>query len=286
MSIKHLLDLAARKLSAVPSSRQEAEILLCHALEVSRSFLYANPEMEIPARREHDFLQLVRHRVGGEPIAYLTGHRSFWTLELEVTRDVLIPRPETELLVEAALELLPRHELRRVADLGTGSGAIALALAQERPQCEIHATDCSAAALEVARRNAETHGLQSVHFHFGSWAEPLNGRFDLIVSNPPYVAGNDPHLETGDCRFEPRLALVADQDGLGALRRVALEASSLLVEGGHLLVEHGYDQARSVCQMLKEFGYEAIQSRRDLAGIERISCAQKPKHTGFLPVCW
>lgn len=290
MTIKHLLDFATRRLSGVPAGRYEAEILLCFALEVSRSFLYANPEMEIPARRQQDFVQLIRRRVRGEPIAYITGHRSFWSLELEVSPDVLIPRPETELVVETALELIPQHGRWRVADLGTGSGAIALALAQERPQCEVHATDCSAVALQVARRNAKSHGLDSVSFHLGSWGEPLPlalvGKFDLIVSNPPYVAPNDPHLETGDCRFEPRLALVADNDGMGALTRVAFEALSLLTEEGYVVLEHGRDQADTVRGMLSGFGYTGAQSRVDLAGIERISWAQKPKQTGVLPVCW
>ena len=286
MTIKHLLEFATRRLSGFPASRYEAEVLLCFALEVSRSFLYANPEIEIPSRRQQDFVRLIRRRVRGEPIAYLTGHRSFWSLELEVSPDVLIPRSETELLVETALELIPRQGRWRVADLGTGSGAIALALAHERPECEIHATDCSEAALEVARRNAQSHGLDSVSFHLGSWGEPLDGQFNLIVSNPPYVAPNDPHLESGDLRFEPRLALVADHDGMGALRRVAFEASSLLSSEGFILLEHGHDQAGVVRSMLASFGYTGGRSRRDLAGIERISWAQKPKQTGFLPVCW
>lgn len=286
MTIKHLLEDATRKLSGVPASRYEAELLLCFALEVNRSFLYANPEMTIPARRQNDFVRLIRRRVRGEPIAYLTGYQSFWSLELEVNPDVLIPRSETELLVETALQLIPQQGRWRVADLGTGSGAIALALAQERPQCEVHATDCSAAALQVARRNAKSHGLDSVSFHLGSWAEPLAGKFNVIVSNPPYVAPNDPHLETGDCRFEPRLALEADNDGMGALKRVAFEASRMLAEEGYIVLEHGYNQAGIVRSLLTDLGYSDPRSRRDLAGIERISWARKPKQTGFLPVCW
>jgi len=286
MSIKRLLELAAIRLGEMPDGRFEAEVLLCHALDVSRSFLYANPDLEIPVRRQNSFRQMIRRRMQGEPIAYLIGRRAFWSLDLEVTPDVLIPRPETELLVETALELIPRGSDWRVADLGTGSGAIALALAAERPQCEVHATDCSEAALEVARRNASLNGQESVHFHLGSWTEPLTGLFNLIASNPPYVAPNDPHLATGDCRFEPQLALVADQEGLGDLKRVIDESFGALVEGGYLLLEHGFDQAALVRGLLLDRGYRDAQSRRDLAGIERISWAQKPKQTGILPVCW
>ena len=286
MSIKRLLELAVNRLGELPGARYDAEVLLCHTLEVSRSFLYANPDLEISARRQRGFLQLIQRRARGMPIAYLTGYRAFWSLNLEVTPDVLIPRPETELLVEIALELIPRESTWRVADLGTGSGAIALALAVERPYCEVHATDCSEAALEVARRNAASHELSSVQFHLGSWANPLSGKFNLIASNPPYVAANDPHLDNGDCRFEPRLALVADQDGLGALKRVAQEAFQALEEGGYLLLEHGYEQAALVRGLLIDAGYCEVRSRRDLAAIERISWAQKPKQTGILPVCW
>jgi release factor glutamine methyltransferase len=274
MTIRQLLELASRKLAASSSARLDAELLLGHALDVTRSFLYANPELDVPAARRGVFLELVRRRRRGEPIAYLTGHRPFWTLDLRVTPDVLIPRPETELLVEAALELIPQSSARRVADLGTGSGAIALALASERPACEVHATDCSGAALAVARENARRNGLERVEFHLGSWAEPLAGQFDLIASNPPYVAAGDPHLGEGDCRFEPRGALTPGDSGIEAIEEIARTVQHWLLPGGWLLLEHGYGQAGEVARLLRRYGYREIRTRKDLSGHNRVSIAR------------
>jgi len=277
MNIGRLLDLAIRKLPASPSARREAEILLGHALEVKRSFLYANPEVDVPHRRRVEFQRLVRQRKMGMPIAYLTGIRSFWSLDLRVTPSVLIPRPESELLVEMALEILPAGSKRRIADLGTGSGAIALALASERPQCEIHATDCSMEALRVAENNRRLNRLDRVQLHLGSWTEPLSGPFDMVVSNPPYVAHSDPHLERGDVRFEPRLALVAGEDGLAAIRQIAREAFALIAPGGWLLLEHGCDQGEAVRSILHSGGYREVVTFRDLAGLERVCRGRKPE---------
>ena len=276
MNIRKLLEQATQKLSAShpDSARADAEILLCHALAVHRSFIYANPELELPAQRQHDFLQLVRERNQGTPIAYLTGTRSFWSLQLVVNAHVLIPRPETELLVETALSLVPAGTVQRVVDLGTGSGAIALSLAKERPTWEVHAADLSAAALEVAKENARRNGLQRVQFHLGCWTEPLAGKFDLVVSNPPYVAQEDAHLLQGDCRFEPRMALTPGGDGLDALRQIAIESRTLLNPGGWLLLEHGYDQGPAVRALLNSAGYAEVRTIRDLAGIERVCCGR------------
>ncbi len=275
MNIAQLLDLAMRKLAAGPSARYESEILLGHALEVKRSFLYANPGMEVPRKRQNHYQRLVRQRSQGVPIAYLTGTRSFWSLDLRVTPAVLIPRPETELLVEKALELVPAGVCQRLADLGTGSGAIALSLAWERPQCEVHATDSSAEALQVAEENRRAHALDNVQFHHGSWTGPLHGLFNLVVSNPPYVAQNDPHLLEGDCRFEPRLALTPGGDGLSALRQIAMEAFARLADDGWLLLEHGYDQGEAARSILRTAGYQDIRTHCDLAGIERVCQARK-----------
>lgn len=275
MNIGQLLELATHRLAADPAARREAEILLGHALEVKRSFLYANPAMDVPRQRQAQFQRLLRRRMQGTPIAYLTGTRSFWSLDLSVTPAVLIPRPETELLVEKALELIPADSHQRLADLGTGSGAIALALARERPHCEIHAADCSLEALQVAGDNARRHQLEQVQFHHGWWTTPLSGRFDLIVSNPPYIAQTDPHLQQGDCRFEPRLALSPGADGLSALRQIAAEAHELLMEGGWLLLEHGYDQGEAVRSILDAAAYSDIATYCDLAGIERICVGRK-----------
>jgi len=251
-------------------------MLLGHALEVKRSFLYANPEMEAPRKRQVEFLRLVRQREKGVPVAYLTGMRPFWTLNLYVTPAVLIPRPETELLVEKALDLIPAESSLRIADLGTGSGAIALSLARERPDCDVHATECSPEALRVAEENRRRHGLNQVKLHLGSWTEPLVGSFDLLVSNPPYVAPDDPHLQQGDCRFEPCLALVAEEGGLAAISEIAMEAFDRLAPGGWLLLEHGFDQAEAVRSILRANRYREVASYRDLAGLERVCRGRKP----------
>ena len=276
MNIGQLLENAGSKLALFESGRLEAEILLAHALDVKRSFLYANSDFVVPAKRRSDYLRLVRLRCAGRPIAYLTGKRSFWKLELYVSEDVLIPRPETEMLVEAALERLPDTAGKRVADLGTGSGAIALSIALERPQCEIHATDLSEAALAMAQKNSRVHGIENVRFHLGDFTKPLEGWFDLLVSNPPYVNENDPHLTLGDCRFEPTMALSPGKDGLGAIRSIASSSPALLKPGGWLLLEHGHDQGEAVRNLMLENGFERVTSRVDLAGIERICLGRMP----------
>lgn len=258
------------KLAPDPLARLEAEILLGYALGVSRSFLFANPELAVPLKRQSDFMALLRRRSQGEPIAYLIGKRSFWTFDLEITADVLIPRPETELLVEFALRVIPTAVPYKVADLGTGSGAIALAIALERPQCEVHATDISEKALQVAQRNANSLNLQEVHFHQGSWLQALQGKFHVLVSNPPYVNQDDPHLQQGDCRFEPGLALSPGNDGLVAIREITSQSPGCLLAGGWLLVEHGYDQGAAVRSLFSEAGFRDISTQRDLAGLERI----------------
>ena len=265
---------AARVLSAqdhLPGNAQlEAEVLLAHVLEQRRSFLYANPDLELPGPRADAFRALIRRRARGEPVAYLVGRREFWSLDLEVTPDVLIPRADTETLVEAALERLPRGTAARIADLGTGSGAIVLALKSERPRLEAWATDVSQAALAVARRNAARLGLD-VKFASGAWFEPLEGRFDVLVSNPPYVAANDPHLQRGDCRFEPATALSSGADGLESLRTLAEGAPAHLQPDGWLLLEHGPDQGSAVRELLSRAGFEAVETRTDLEQRERVT---------------
>jgi release factor glutamine methyltransferase len=192
-------------------------------------------------------------------------------MALAVTPDVLIPRPETELLVETALDFIPAEAAWRIADLGTGSGAVALALARERPACEVHATDISPAALAIAQRNVTAFAAGRVALHRGSWLEPLQGRFRVIVSNPPYVAESDPHLQRGDCRFEPGAALSPGPDGLEAIRCIAHDALPYLETGGLLGVEHGFDQGPAVRSILEGLGYRQVCTRRDLAGEERVT---------------
>jgi release factor glutamine methyltransferase len=270
MRIRDLLIDAARRLGGGADARLDAELLLAHALGVSRASLYARPEEEPDAGVRETFLRLVDERSRGVPVAYLIGHREFWSLDLAVTPAVLVPRPDTERLVELALARIPRGGEADVADLGTGSGAIALALASERPHARIVATDLSEAALDVARANARRLALTNVAFASGDWHAALQGRFDLIVSNPPYIAADDPHLD-GDLRHEPASALVAGADGLDALRRIVGGAAARLRPGGWLLVEHGFDQGEPVRRLFREAGHHEVETARDAGGRERVT---------------
>jgi release factor glutamine methyltransferase len=253
----------------------EAEVLLACVLGVSRAWLFANRERAVPAEQADGFWRLVERRAAGEPIAYLVGHREFWSLPLIVTTDVLIPRPETELLVQAALDFIPADAAWRVADLGTGSGAVALAIATERPRCEVHATERSPGALEVAARNVDALAPGRVTLHAGCWLESLSGLFRVIVSNPPYVAAADPHLAAGDCRFEPREALTPGEDALAAIRDIARAALACLEAGGLLAFEHGFDQGEACRDLLLHLGYENVETRKDLEGRERVTLGTK-----------
>ena len=258
--------------------RLQAELLLSHALSKPRSYLIAHPDGAVPASSAASYQSLLERAAGGEPTAYRVGEREFGSLALEVSPSVLVPRPETELLVERALSLLATAESRSVCDLGTGSGAVALALSSERLQWRITATDCSSAALELAARNARRHGLHQVEFLRGDWFEPLVGRqFDLIVSNPPYVAADDPALIK--LRHEPRVALTPGLAGTEALRRIVVEAPHHLVTGGWLLLEHGVGQAPVLASSLQQRGYVRICCHRDYAGAARVVEAQWPEGT-------
>jgi len=271
VNVKELLARGRAQLEDLPLGRLEAEILLGEVLGVSRAWLYANPEQTPASKESGRFLDLVRRRENGEPIAYLTGFREFWSLPLKVTTDVLIPRPETELLVETVLAFIPEDTAWRIADLGTGSGAIALAIASERPLCEIHATEYSETALKVAQENGQVITPGRVQFHLGSWLTPLEGRFQVLVSNPPYIPLDDPHLQRGDSRFEPAEALTPGQDGLAAIRHISGEALPYLAHGGMLTFEHGYDQGNEVRQMLLKLGYSDVNTRKDLENRERVT---------------
>jgi release factor glutamine methyltransferase len=253
------------------SARRDAEVLLSHCLDRSRAWLYAWPEAEVSGDSLERFEHLLVRRQRGEPVAYLTGEREFWSLRLTVNPATLIPRPETETLVSRALAL-PLPGDAAVADLGTGSGAIALALAAERPGWRVTGLDASADALAVAARNAQTNGLDRVEWLRSDWFGALAGRrFDLLVSNPPYVDADDPHLARGDLRFEPRSALVAPDGGLGDLTAIAREAPAHLLPGGWLLLEHGLDQAAALRALLAGAGFGAIATWQDLAGLDRVT---------------
>jgi release factor glutamine methyltransferase len=262
-----LADAAARL-----GERVDAELLLLHVLQQSRSWLFTHADDELDRNVQTAYAALVERRAAGEPVAYLTGRRGFWSLELEVGPATLIPRPETELLVELALQRLPSAAACRVADLGTGSGAIALAIAHERPRAQVVATDASAAALAVAQRNAQRHAIGNVVFVHGDWLDPLvSQHFDLIVSNPPYIESADPHLTQGDLRYEPASALASGGDGLDDIRRIVRDALTHLHPDGWLLLEHGWNQAAAVRALLAEAGYAEVFTAQDLELRDRIS---------------
>jgi release factor glutamine methyltransferase len=255
----------------------DGQVLVAHVLQRDRAWLAAHGD-DVLAREQADaFFALAKRRRDGEPVAYLTGFREFWGLALAVTRDVLIPRPETETLVELALAWLPRDRPVRVLDLGTGSGAIALAIASERPRAHVVATEGSAAALAVARDNAQRLALSNVEFAQADWYDGVSDTgFDMIVSNPPYVAMGDPHLTEGDLRFEPAAALASGVDGLAALRTIITGARARLAASGALIVEHGYAQSAAVQGLLRDAGFVQITVRRDLAGIARVAGGKSP----------
>lgn len=252
----------------------DAELLLAHALGLPRARLRSHPETPVAASIAGNYRALIERRASGEPLAYLTGWREFWSLRLAVSSDVLVPRPETELLVERALALRSATE-GCVADLGTGSGAIALALAHERPRWQVVATDISAAALEIARSNAHDLELTRIEFRQGNWFTPLrNERFDLIVSNPPYVAARDLALSGAALAREPRSALTPGEDALASLRAIITGAPQHLAPGGWLLLEHGATQGAQVRHALVLAGFRYVRSHTDLAGHERMTEAQ------------
>ncbi|QGU33140.1 peptide chain release factor N(5)-glutamine methyltransferase [Thermochromatium tepidum] len=269
-----ILRQAASVLATLPESnpRLEAELLLTAATGWTRTALLAWPERILDPAAAERFAALLARRLTGEPIAYILGRQTFWTLELRVTPDTLIPRPETELLIEIALDRLAAQRPVQVADLGTGSGAIAAALASERPDWRLIATDRSAQALAVARDNFRLLGLEQIRCLQMDWLRALaSDTLDAILSNPPYIAEQDPHLGRGDLRFEPRLALTPGGDGLDAIRAIAADAGRCLHPGGLLAVEHGFDQAERVRRILAQSGLRAIETHRDLAGLERVT---------------
>jgi release factor glutamine methyltransferase len=265
---------AAQQLATLSDSpRLDAELLIADCLKISRSRFISNPESELDAQQLDLIQTSINRRARGEPVAYILGHKHFWDLQLSVSPAVLIPRPDTELLVETALTLYPAETAINVIDLGTGSGAIALAIAKARPHWHISATDESQAALALAIENAERYQLHNVSLLQSHWFDSLgeNKKYELMISNPPYVAENDPHLQQGDVRFEPQSALVAGVDGLAAIRYLIPHSKPHLVTGGWLLLEHGYDQGERVHQLFIEHGYLDVQQKQDLAGHVRVT---------------
>ena len=255
----------------------DAEVLLAHVLNKPRVYLHTWPEAELSQDQELQFLDIIRQRAAGRPVAYLTGLREFWSLNFAITPDSLIPRPETELLVERTLALLPENETLRVADLGTGSGAIAIALAHERKHWRLYAIDRSFQCVKLAQRNTRRLDVDNLSFINADWSKALADQsFDAIVANPPYIADEDPHLRQGDVCFEPASALTSGPQGLDDLRSLIKDAPRVLKPGGWIVLEHGMDQADSVHILLNNIAFTNIATMRDLAGLERVSCAQKP----------
>jgi release factor glutamine methyltransferase len=254
------------------TARIEVQSLLQHVLQVPRAYLLAHPEHIPDAKQLASYDTLLNRRLQGEPVAYLLGEREFFGLNFKITPATLIPRSDTELLVELALQRLSQGKVFRVLDMGTGSGAIALSIAHARPDIEVTAVDASKDALQVARENAQRLGIANVRFQQSDWFSALDGqRFDLIVSNPPYIAAGDVHLTQGDVRFEPMSALASGADGLDDIRRIVSQAGDFLEKGAWLLLEHGYDQAVQVREILRQKGLIEIFSKKDIAGIDRVS---------------
>ncbi|BBN82389.1 release factor glutamine methyltransferase [Pseudoalteromonas sp. A25] len=256
------------------SAKLDSEVLLLHVIDKPKSYLFAWPDGELTDTQQTQFSELVARRQTGEPIAHIIGEREFWSLPLEVNPSTLIPRPDTETLVEYALNLaLPEHA--KVLDLGTGTGAIALALASEKPHWQVTALDYSAEAVALAKRNQQKLGFENVHIEQSDWYQAIdNSKFDLIVSNPPYIEYDDHHLSQGDVRFEPLSALVADDEGMADIKVIIAQGTQHLNPGGYLLIEHGYRQATKLQQYFAQMAYINILTIKDMAGCDRVTLAQ------------
>lgn len=270
-TIKQILT-EARTTLASPDARLEAELLLEAICAISRSRQFSHPDEQLREDQVEQYKSALERRLSGEPLAHITGRRGFWDVDLRVTPDVLIPRSDTEILVEQALQRIPYNARWQIADLGTGSGAIAIVIARERPQCELTATDNSAAALALARENATALGVNNISFVAGSWGQPLKLRqFDVILSNPPYIRTDDPHMLRGDLPAEPIQALVSGSDGLDAIRRIIEDSATCLKPNGWLLLEHGYDQAAEVSDLLQHADFNEIFTQKDYGGNSRVT---------------
>lgn len=282
MTISALLEEGQQALSNSESARLDTQILLCKVLNVDRSYLYRSPEKTVSHEIQEQFLSCLEQRRRGIPVSHLTGHREFWSLDLKVNEHTLIPRPETEQLVEAALDIIRTHDVSRILDLGTGSGAIAIAIATELSKMQrvsqITATDISDLALTVAQENIQRHKLKNIKLNQGDWYQSVVGQsFDLIVSNPPYIASQHPCLQESDVQYEPLLALSSGMDGLDAIHILITHAPDHLNHKGWLIFEHGYDQKIAAQQLLNNIGFQNICTLNDFAGHDRITLGQWKK---------
>ena len=274
-TVSETLDWATEQLSESDDARLDSQVLLAYALNVSRTWLFTWPDKALDGATLTAFNTLIEERKSGTPIAYITGYRDFWSLRLKVTPDTLIPRADTELLVETALTLKNVEKPCDVIDLGTGTGAIALSLANECPSWRITATDINPKTLAVAKENATTLEL-AVSFKESAWFDAINDRYDLVISNPPYIESDDPHLQQGDLRFEPADALASGKDGLDDIRRLVQQALKHLKKDGYLLLEHGYQQAEVVCSLMAKAGYIDIETHQDIEDRDRVTLGKIP----------
>ena len=275
MNITDALKRGKQQLSNSESSNIDTEVLLCYCLKCERSRLYSHPEQTLSDNEIKSFDRLITLRAEGHPVAHLMHEKEFWSLTLTISKDTLIPRPETECLVETVLTLIPKDIRKNVLDLGTGSGAIAIAIASERPDIKMTATDICDAALMIAKQNAQSNNIENIEFKKANWFNiEADAIYDLIVSNPPYIESNDPHLKQGDVRFEPLTALASGDDGLDDLRIIISEADKYLSKQGWLLVEHGYNQAKEVNKLFNENSFTSISTHKDYADNDRITFGQ------------
>jgi len=274
-TVSEALDWATEQLSESDDARLDSQVLLAYALNVSRTWLFTWPDKALDGATLTAFNALIEERKNGTPIAYITGYRDFWSLRLKVTPDTLIPRADTELLIETALTLKNVEKPCDVIDLGTGAGAIALSLANECPSWRITATDINPKTLAVAKENAQTLEL-AVSFKESAWFDAINDRYDLVISNPPYIESDDPHLQQGDLRFEPAGALASGQDGLDDIRRLVQQALKHLKKDGYLLLEHGYQQAEAVRSLMAKAGYIDIETHQDIEDRDRVTLGKIP----------
>lgn len=271
-TITELLKEAEQKMNCSDSARLDAEILLCDVMQFNRSKIYSHPDQLITGKKLTLFKSLVEQRRQGHPVAHLIGKKEFWSLELTINEDTLIPRPETELLVETALNLVPDNAEYNILDLGTGSGAIAIAIASERQRCNLVATDINTNALDMAKKNAALYELTNIQFLVSDWFKNIPSQtFDLIVSNPPYITQDDEHLSQGDVRFEPKQALVAGPDGMESINIILELAKNFLASDAHLLIEHGHDQKDLVQNSFLINGLKQVTTIQDLSGQDRIT---------------
>ena len=272
-SLRSLLAAAAEQLrTKSETALLDAEVLLCHCLDKNRSFLRAWPEQQVSAEQSNRYRALISQRLQGVPVAYLTGYREFWSRNFKISPKVLIPRPDSELLVELGLALLPTSTYCKIIDLGTGSGILAITLAAERKMAEVIATDLSSEALHIAKFNAARLNTANIRFGQAHWFDGIaDADFDLVISNPPYIAIDDPHLRQGDLRFEPDSALVSGENGLKDIRLIAEQSRQHLKRNGHLLIEHGYNQQAEVQAIFKALNYRDVATHIDLSGNPRVT---------------